>query len=92
MTLCRVEGHVTATKKHPSFQSWRLLVCQPIDCDGRPEGGPVVALDGLGAGLHQNVVVSTDGSAARLAVGDPVSPARMMIVGIVDEITKENVP
>ena len=92
MTLCRVEGHVTATKKHPSFQAWRLLVCQPIDGAGRPEGVPVVALDGLGAGLHERVVVSTDGSAARLAVGDPVSPARMMIVGIVDEITKDTVP
>jgi ethanolamine utilization protein EutN len=89
MTLCRVEGHVTATKKHASFQGWRLLVCQPIDLDGRAEGGPVVALDSLGAGLHENVVVSTDGSGARLAVGDPLSPARMMVVGIVDEITTE---
>jgi ethanolamine utilization protein EutN len=85
MTLCRVEGHVTATKKHPSFQGWRLLVCQPIDADGRPEGGPIVALDSLGAGLHDQVVVSTDGSAARAAVGDPISPARMLIVAITDE-------
>ena len=85
MTLCRVQGHVTATKKHPSFEGWRLLVCQPIDVEGRPEGGPVVALDGLGAGMHEMVVVSTDGSAARTAVGDPLSPARMMVVAIADE-------
>ena len=85
MTLCRVEGHVTATHKHPSFQGWRLLVCQPVSVDGRPEGGPIVALDSLGAGLHAQVVVSTDGSAARAAVGDPLSPARMMVVAIADQ-------
>ena len=90
MTYCRVEGHLTATKKHPSLGGWRLLICQPLDVDGRPEGGPVVALDGLGAGLHEKVVVSTDGAAARLAVGDPNSPARMMIVGIVDAVTKDS--
>jgi microcompartment protein CcmK/EutM len=35
------------------------------------------------------VVISTDGSAARDAVGDQKSPARMIIVGLVDEIAKE---
>lgn len=86
MMLARVEGSVIATRKHPSFQGWRLLICQPVNAAGQAEGGPVVALDSLGAGLHQHVVVSTDGSAARLAVQDPHSPARMMIIGIVDDI------
>ena len=45
---------------------------------------PVVAIDALGAGMHETVVISTDGSAARNAVGDPKSPARMMVVGLVD--------
>jgi microcompartment protein CcmK/EutM len=44
-----------------------------------------VAIDAHGAGLHQRVILSSDGSAARLAVGDPKSPARWMIIGIVDE-------
>ena len=30
MLLARVEGNVTATRKHPSFASWRLIICQPI--------------------------------------------------------------
>jgi ethanolamine utilization protein EutN len=86
MTLCRVEGHMTATRKHPSLAGWRFLVCQPIDAAGGAEGQPVVAIDPLGAGLYEKVMVSTDGSAARLAVHDAKSPARMMIVGIVDEV------
>jgi microcompartment protein CcmK/EutM len=86
MNLCRVEGNLTATRKHPSFQGWRFLICQPISPNGQPEGSPVVAIDGLGAGLHETVIVSSDGSAARAAVKDPKSPARMMIVAIVDEV------
>lgn len=86
MVLARVEGSLIATRKHPSFTGWRLLICQPLSAAQEPEGPPVAALDSLGAGLHQKVVVSTDGSAARMAVGDPKSPARMMVVGIVDEV------
>jgi microcompartment protein CcmK/EutM len=89
MLLARVEGNMTATKKHPSFEGWRFLICQPIDLTGKAEGVPVVAIDPLGAGMHERVVISTDGSAARDAVGDQKSPARMMIVGLVDEIAKE---
>lgn len=85
MLLARVEGNVVATRKHPSFQGWRLLICQPINGAGEAEGGPVVAIDPHGAALHQRVIVSSDGLGARLAVGDQKSPVRMMITGIVDE-------
>lgn len=84
MYLARVEGNVVATRKHPSLEGWRLIICQPIDGDGNPEGAPQVAIDALGAGLHQYVIISSDGLAARHAVGDPQSPARWMIIGIVD--------
>jgi microcompartment protein CcmK/EutM len=85
MLLARVEGNVTATRKHPSFEGWRLLICQPIGAAGEPEGAPQIAIDSHGAGMHQRVVISSDGSEARKAVGDPKSPARWLVVGIVDE-------
>lgn len=85
MLLARVEGNVVATRKHPSFEGWRLIICQPIAQNGAPEGAPQVAIDAHGAGLHQRVLISSDGAAARKAVGDEKSPARWMIVGIVDE-------
>lgn len=87
MFLARVEGNLTATRKHPSFEGWRLVICQPIGRDGQPEGVPQVAIDALGAGLHERVVISSDGAAARKAVGDEQSPVRWIIVGIVDEVT-----
>ena len=85
MILARIEGNVVATRKHPSFEGWRLLICQPISPSGAAEGTPQVAIDAQGAGLHQRVIISSDGSAARAAVGDPKSPARWMVIGIVDE-------
>ncbi len=85
MLLARVEGSLVATHKHKSLRGWRLIICQPLDTGCKPEGVPVVAIDPWGAGLHQKVIVSSDGAAARKAVNDPKSPARMMITGIVDE-------
>lgn len=85
MFLARVEGSVIATRKHPSFEGWRLVICQPIGRSGEPEGVPQVAIDPHGAGLHEWVIISSDGLAARKAVGDDKSPARWMIVGLVDE-------
>ena len=87
MFLARVEGTVTATRKHPSFEGWRLLICQPISRDGKPEGVPQVAIDSLGAGMHQRVIISSDGAAARKAVGDDRSPVRWIVVGVVDEVS-----
>lgn len=85
MLLARVEGNLTATRKHPSLEGWRLIICQPINGGGAPEGTPIVAIDAHGAAMHQRVIVSSDGSAAREAVGDNRSPVRMMITGIVDQ-------
>jgi ethanolamine utilization protein EutN len=85
MLLARVNGNLTATRKHPSFAGWRLLICQPINGAGEPEGAPQVAIDPHGAALHQRVIISSDGLAARKAVGDDKSPARWMITAIVDE-------
>ena len=84
MLLARVEGSVVATRKHPSLQGWRLLICQPIGARGDAEGTPHVAIDPHGAGLHERVIISSDGAATRLAVGDPKSPARWLVIGIVD--------
>jgi microcompartment protein CcmK/EutM len=85
MLLARVEGNLTATRKHRSFNGWRLIICQPINLAGEPEGTPQVAIDAHGAAMHQRVIISSDGAAARKAVGDEKSPVRWLITGIVDE-------
>ena len=84
MLLARVEGNVVATRKHPSLDGWRLIICQPISGTGEPEGVPQVAIDPHGAGMHQRVIISSDGLATRKVVGSDKSPARWMITAIVD--------
>ncbi len=84
MIRARVEGHVVATRKHPSLVGWKLLLCQPIDAQGKPEGVPQVAIDPYGAGMHSKVILTTDGTASRVVVGDPMSPVRLMVVAVED--------
>jgi ethanolamine utilization protein EutN len=86
MLLCRVQGNVVATHKHRSLNGWRLAVCQPINSDGAPEGSPQVAVDPLGACNGERVLISSDGLATRRLVGDDKSPARWILICIVDEI------
>ncbi len=84
MLLARIDGTIVATACHPSMAGHRTVICQPLDPDGHDDGLPVLAVDPLGAGLHQRVVLSTDGSATRTLVGDPKSPLRNLVIGIVD--------
>jgi len=86
MLLCRVQGNVVATHKHHSLEGWRLVVCQPIASDGTPEGSPQIAVDPHGAGIGECVIISSDGQATRRLVDDEKSPARWILIGIVDEI------
>ncbi len=86
MLLARVEGTMVATRKHPSYEGWRFVICQPINAVGEPEGVPQVALDPHGAGMHQRVVVCSDGVAARKLIGHQKSPADLLVIAIVDEL------
>ena len=84
MFLARVDGVVIATVSHPSMAGHRSIICQPIDAEGRDEGPPVLAIDPLGAGQHERVLISTDGSHTRAHVKDPKSPLRTIVMGLVD--------
>jgi len=85
MIQARVDGYIVTHACHPSLQGFRSIICQPLNEAGDDEGIPVLAIDPLGAGLHQRVVLSTDGSRTRDRVGDPKSPLRNMIVALVDD-------
>ena len=85
MILARIDGVIVSSICHPSMEGCRTAICQPIDEAGRPEGAPILALDPLSAGQHQRVFITTDGSKTREYVGDPKSPLRNLIIGIVDE-------
>lgn len=84
MIHARIDGTMVTSACHPSMAGTRTVICQPLDADGRDDGAPILAIDSLGAGLHQRVMVSTDGSATRELVRDPKSPLRNFVLGIID--------
>ena len=86
MMLGRVVGTVVATQKHWTFEGAKLLLVQPLTLEDTPRGAPLLAVDSVGAGLHEKVLVVIEGRAAAEAVGRKGTPVDAAIVGIVDSV------
>jgi microcompartment protein CcmK/EutM len=84
--IARVAGDVSATQKHPSHEGQKLLLVQPLDLLMQPLGNAVVAVDGVGAGAGQLVLLVMDGYAANTTIGLSGEPVDMAVVGIIDHI------
>ena len=85
MQVGTVVGTATSTVKHASMEGWKLLVVQPRLADGTtPDGDPVLAIDALGAGTGQEVMISSDGKGTRELLGVEATPVRWSVVGIKD--------
>jgi len=85
MQIAAVVGHATATVKHRTLQGWRLLVVQPVDMRGQPDGDPQLAIDDLGSRRGDRVIITSDGAAVREMVGAKDTPIRWAILGVADE-------
>lgn len=82
MIICRVIGHVWATKKEPNLEGLKLMIVQE---DEPKTDKTYVAADVVGAGIGERVIV-VSGSTARKAFGNDDIPADMAIVGIIDSV------
>ncbi|MDP8980712.1 MAG: EutN/CcmL family microcompartment protein [Acidobacteriota bacterium] len=89
MILARVVGTVVATRKDPRLEGFKLLVLRYVAPDGKDESGYVVAVDSVGAGAKETVLV-VSGSSARMAEGCKDRPVDASIVGIVDTVTLDS--
>src|SRR5947209_20038909 len=86
MQLARVVGTVVATQKHRKFEGAKLLLVQPLNLDDTPRGTALLAVDGVGAGVTEKVLVVLEGRAAGEALGRKGAPVDAAIVGIVDHV------
>jgi ethanolamine utilization protein EutN len=85
--IARVVGTLVATRKHERFEGTKLLLVQPIAPDGADRGTAMLAIDSVGAGVGERVLVVTEGKAAGMALGKgPNSPVDAAIVGIIDQV------
>lgn len=83
MLLGRIAGTVVASRKDPSIEGRKLLLVRLLDVQGQPTGGSVVAMDAVGAGVDEVVLVA-QGSSARQTEVTRDRPCDAVVMAIVD--------
>ena len=90
MILGRITGSVVSTIHHDIVDNRKLLVAERLDARGRPSGGYVIALDAIGAGQGETVLILDEGNGARQVLDDAMAPVRSLVVAIVDAVETES--
>lgn len=86
MLLAKVLGSVVSTVKHPAYRGMKLMVVQPVRPSGEADGASLLAVDTVGAGAGETVLVLREGRAAGEILNLREPPIRSVIVGAVDRI------
>ena len=86
MFLARVIGNVVSTDKFDAYGSKKLLVVQKLDLDRKPSGLSTIAIDYVGAGEGDIVLVGAAPGLASAVFGVPKAPIRELVMGIVDRV------
>jgi len=84
--IARVIGELVATRKHPTHEGLKLLLVQPLDLDGSERGEAVVAVDSVGAGVGERVLLTMEGFSAFTSVGRPMTPIETAVIGVIDQV------
>jgi ethanolamine utilization protein EutN len=86
MQICRITGNVVSTIKNTHLKGKKIMIVQPLDLDGNPEGKDYLAIDTVSAGADDKVLVIREGGSARIILNDKEVPVQAVIVGVIDEI------
>jgi ethanolamine utilization protein EutN len=84
--IARVVGDVVSTHRHESLGGHKLLLVRRLELDGREDGVEVIALDVIGVGEGERVLVVQEGGSARTVFKDPKIPVQAVVVGVIDRI------
>ena len=85
MQIGKVIGTVVATRKDDTLVGSKLMITQPLNFKKEYSGKPLIAVDTVGAGIGE-VVIYTEGTAARNAAKKRDSSINAAIIGIIDNI------
>jgi ethanolamine utilization protein EutN len=86
MQIAEVVGTVVSTQKNRKLEGAKLLLVQPLTLDGAPRGTALLAIDAVGAGVGERVLVVIEGKAAGDALGRKAAAVDAAIIGIVDVV------
>ena len=86
MIVGKVVGSLVSTTKNDNLIGSKFMIVEPLEKmqSGQAGNSRIVAVDNVGAGIGETVLVAT-GSAARVGCGMPDAPIDAAIVGIVDD-------
>jgi microcompartment protein CcmK/EutM len=87
--IARVVGEVVATHRHGELGGRKLLLVRRLSLSEDEEGGEVIALDVIGVGVGERVLVVQEGNAARSLFKSKTIPAQAVVVGVVDHLDIE---
>ena len=86
MQICRVVGTVVSTQKNKKLEGAKLMLVQPLTLDDKPRGPALMAIDSVGAGIGEKVLVVIEGKAAGDALGKKAAAVDAAIIGIIDAV------
>ncbi|HXA19875.1 MAG TPA: EutN/CcmL family microcompartment protein [Thermoanaerobaculia bacterium] len=86
MILGRVIGEIHGSIKHRFYEGRKLLWIEKTTPTGAPTGDYVIAVDSVGAGADERVLVLDEGNGARQVLDSTDGPVRSVVVGIIDDI------
>ena len=92
MQIGKVVGTVVATQKNRKLEGAKLLLVQPLTLDEKPRGVAVLAIDSVGAGVGERVLLVIEGKAAGDALGRKGAAVDAAIIGIVDTVDYKDEP
>ncbi len=84
MYLAKVIGKAVSVIKHPAYQDLTLLLIQPLSLKSQLVRTPTIAVDYVGAGEGDTVIVGAGPGVAQEVFGVEDAPIRELIMGIVD--------
>lgn len=86
MYIARVTGDVVSSHRLDKLQGKKLLLVRRLSLNGEEEGADVIALDVIGVGVGERVLVVQEGGAARALFKSDSIPAQAVVVGVVDRV------
>jgi len=92
MQIGRIVGTVVSTQKNTKLEGAKLLLVQPMTLDDQPRGTAILAIDSVGAGVGEKVLLVIEGKAAGDALGKKGAAVDAAIIGIIDQVDYTDTP
>jgi microcompartment protein CcmK/EutM len=89
MQIAVVVGSIWSSDTHGAYEGRKQLLVQRVDLDRRPLGHPTVAIDYVGSGVGDTVLIGAAPGLASVVFKIRVAPIQTLVMGIIDRVEAE---